>query len=134
MPVRQLAETEGYRAPDASERIIQFLVDPETTSLTCMKMGATTLSSGHATHVAVHEREEIYLVLGGAGWVDLGGERTSVGPGCVIAIASNEPHQIGAGESDLTYIWVSSDPPAEVAERVAWQRVPAPRSPLGSIE
>jgi quercetin dioxygenase-like cupin family protein len=130
MPVRHVSEIEGYQAPDASQRVIQFLVDPETTPLREMKMGITTISPGKATHVAVHAREEIYLVLQGSGWVLLGGSRSELRPGSVVAIASDAPHQIGATSTELVYAWISSSPPATVSERRSWRKVSTPAGPF----
>ncbi|OGB92128.1 MAG: hypothetical protein A3G35_11695 [candidate division NC10 bacterium RIFCSPLOWO2_12_FULL_66_18] len=118
-----ISEVEGYEAPGELTRVLRFLVDAERTNMRKLTAVMLELEPGQKTHVASHPAEEIYIILEGHPLVRVGDEERTVGPETVLAIASNEPHQISAPEDKVRCFTVASDPPLVVEARRSWKRV-----------
>lgn len=111
----------GYLAPDASEKVIKFLVDPEDTPLRKVKAGMTILPAGHTNGPVDHLREEFFFILEGTGEFTVDDETQPIEPWSLVVIPPNARHSVTAGPETLTYIWVSSDPPAVTEQKREWQ-------------
>lgn len=120
-------ERDGYEAPDPDKRIVQYLIDPDSTPLRNLISGLTTLEPGQRTGLAQHDAEEMYFILEGHVRVRLGDTDTEKlgGPLTVVAIAPNVPHQIFAEEERVRFLWVSSPAPEEVDSKRTWRHIPA---------
>jgi mannose-6-phosphate isomerase-like protein (cupin superfamily) len=122
----------AFRAPDGSEKSIRFLVDPEQSPLRKLHSGLTVIPAGHANKKVAAQHEEIFFVLEGHAEVTVGDEQDVVGPYAVVVVPPNVPRQIRALADRLTYLWVSSDPPADIWQKREWERVDAPLPGAGA--
>ncbi len=75
-------------------------------------LAEATLSPGQQTQRHYHaESEELYYLLAGEGEMEVGGERSPVGPGDAILIPPGAWHQITAtGDSDLRFLCCCAPP------------------------
>jgi mannose-6-phosphate isomerase-like protein (cupin superfamily) len=75
-------------------------------------LAEATLGPGQATQRHYHaDTEEIYVVLAGAGEIEVDGESSDVGPGDAILIPSGAWHQLRADESAELRILCCCAPP-----------------------
>lgn len=124
--ISDVADTPAFEATDGSRKIIRFLVDAEETPLRKLHSGLTVIPAGCSTVPVRPEREEIFFILEGRGEFLVGAERSIVEPLTVVVAPWNEVRQATALDEPLTYLWVSSDPPATVPQKRTWRPVEAP--------
>ena len=68
-------------------------------------LAEASLDPGQSTQRHYHARsEEIYLIIEGAGELEVGGDRRTVGPGDAILIPPGRWHQLTATESGTTLL------------------------------
>ena len=80
------------------------------------------------------EEEEGFLILGGSGWLDLGGERYRVVAGDFFAKPEGPRHAhqfVNDGESDLRILSIGERRPDDVVEhpQAPWEPAPAIEKP-----
>lgn len=68
-------------------------------------LAEASLPAARSTQRHYHARsEEIYLIIGGGGELEIDGETRSVGPGDAILIAPDSWHQLTAGDEGVTLL------------------------------
>ena len=104
MHVRSAARAEAFTTLDGST--IRVVLDAELGGAANQSLAEATLAPGGATRRHYHaETEEIYVLLAGAGEMEVDGERTRVGPGDAILIPPGAPHQIRAdSDAELRFL------------------------------
>jgi mannose-6-phosphate isomerase-like protein (cupin superfamily) len=101
--VRSRDDAEPFTTADGST--IRVLLDAEHGGATNQSLAEATLSPGQATERHYHgETEEIYVVLEGAGQMEVDGDRRRLGPGDAILIPPRAWHQIRAGDAQLRFL------------------------------
>ncbi len=85
MEVRSRADAEPFTTADGST--IRVLLDAEAGGARNQSLAEALLAPGQATERHYHaETEELYVMLAGAGEMEMEGERREVGPGDAILI------------------------------------------------
>jgi len=98
MEVRNRERAEAFTTLDGST--IRVLLDARLGGAREQSLAEATLAPGQATRRHYHARtEEIYVVLGGAGEMEVDGDRRPVGPGDAILVPPGGWHEIRAGET-----------------------------------
>jgi mannose-6-phosphate isomerase-like protein (cupin superfamily) len=93
--VRSLSEAEPFTTADGST--IRELLGVPTAPVRNQSLAEATLQPGQATTRHYHrEAEEIYYLVGGAGELELDGERRQVSAGDAALIPPGARHQIRA--------------------------------------
>ena len=101
--VRSREQADPFTTADGST--IRVLLDAEVAGAENQSLAEATLAPGQATERHYHrDSEEIYVVLAGAGEMELDGERRRVGPGDAILIPRRAWHQIRAGDDELRFL------------------------------
>jgi mannose-6-phosphate isomerase-like protein (cupin superfamily) len=108
--VRNRADVEPFTTLDGST--IRVLVDARLGGAHEQSLAEATLAPGQATRRHYHGvTEEIYVVLEGSGEMEVGGERTAVGPGDAVLIPPREWHQIRAAPAgELRFLCCCAPP------------------------
>ncbi|MCL6600106.1 MAG: cupin domain-containing protein [Alicyclobacillus macrosporangiidus] len=75
-----------------------------------MTLSYATFTPGAVAPMHQHPEEQLSIVLQGRLVFEVGQRREEVGPGGVVAIPSNVPHQVTAGPEPCTVIDVFSPP------------------------
>ena len=109
MEVRSRADAEPFTTADGST--IRVLLDAEVGGARNQSLAEAVLAPGQATERHYHaETEELYVILAGAGEMELEGEERAVGPGDAILIAAGSWHQIRAGADELRFLCCCAPP------------------------
>lgn len=112
MEVRSRGDAEPFTTLDGSQ--IRVLVDARLGGAANQSLAEATLAPGQATARHHHARtEEIYVLLAGAGEMEIEGERRRVRPGDAILIPAGARHQIRAGGSELRFLCCCAPPYAD---------------------
>ncbi len=93
---------EGIRFDFGSNATILLLDRKETNR--CELTLVSWPAGNKGALVAHKEKEQIFFVLNGSGWVTIGNETEEVKPGELIFVPRNTPHTTEAGTEDLTYL------------------------------
>ena len=97
MEVHNRDAAEPFTTPDGST--IRVLVDARAGGAFKQSLAEATLLPGAETRAHFHARtEEIYVLLEGAGEMEVDGETRTVGPGDAVLIPPRAWHRIRAGE------------------------------------
>jgi mannose-6-phosphate isomerase-like protein (cupin superfamily) len=109
LQVRSHADATPFTTLDGSE--IRVLLDAETDARK-QSLAEAVLRPGQATQRHYHaETEEIYVVLEGAGEMELEGDVRVVGPGDAVLIPPGARHSIRAeGERPLRFLCCCAPP------------------------
>ena len=75
-----------------------------------MSVGVYELAAGSVDPQQPHTEDEIYYVVGGAGQVQIDGESSQIGPGCVIFVAAGVEHRFHSITDDLKLLVVFAPP------------------------
>jgi mannose-6-phosphate isomerase-like protein (cupin superfamily) len=103
MEVRNRDAAEAFTTLDGST--IRVLLDARLGGAARQSLAEATLAPGAATRRHYHPRtEEIYVVLAGAGWMEVEGDARDVGPGDAILIPPGAWHEIRAGGEELRFL------------------------------
>ena len=103
---------EPFTTKDGST--IRVLLDARHGGAANQSLAEATLAPGQATQRHYHaDTEEIYVVLAGAGQMEVDGERSRVGPGDAILIPPGAWHEIGAGADELRFLCCCAPPYAD---------------------
>jgi mannose-6-phosphate isomerase-like protein (cupin superfamily) len=104
---RELAEP--FTTADGST--IRVLLDEALGLARNQSLAEATLEPARATQRHYHrETEEIYIVLAGAGEMEIDGDRAPVGPGDAVLIPSGARHQIRAEGGELRFLCCCAPP------------------------
>jgi mannose-6-phosphate isomerase-like protein (cupin superfamily) len=107
--VRSRADAEPFTTADGST--IRVLLDAEAGGARNQSLAEALLAPGQATERHYHaETEELYVILAGAGEMEVEGERREVGPGDAILIPAGAWHQIRASEGELRFLCCCAPP------------------------
>ena len=100
MIVRSLAEAEAFTTADGST--IRELLGLPTAPVRNQSLAEATLEPGQSTMRHYHAlSEEIYLLIGGAGTMEIDGETREVAEGDAILIPPGAWHELRAGEDGV---------------------------------
>ena len=109
MEIRSRDDAAPFTTADGST--IRVLLDGETAGAANQSLAEAWLESGQRTQRHYHAvSEELYVLLDGAGEMEVDGERASVGPGDAILIPPGARHQITAGEAPLRFLCCCAPP------------------------
>jgi mannose-6-phosphate isomerase-like protein (cupin superfamily) len=110
MEIRSLDSAEAFTTADGST--IRELLGLATGGARNQSLAEATLASGQATERHYHrESEEIYLVLEGAGEMEIDGARARVTPGDAVLIPPDAWHQVRAeDETELRFLCCCAPP------------------------
>ncbi len=109
MNVRSRGLAEPFTTADGST--IRVLLDAEHGGARNQSLAEATLAPGQATERHYHANtEEIYVVLTGAGEMEVEGERCAVAPGDSVLIPPGAWHQIRAGDAELRFLCCCAPP------------------------
>jgi mannose-6-phosphate isomerase-like protein (cupin superfamily) len=108
--VRSAGQAEAFTTLDGST--IRVLLDAGVGGTANQSLAEATLAPGQATQRHYHaETEEIYVLLAGAGEMEVEGERRRVGPGDAILIPPGAAHQIRAdSDAELRFLCCCAPP------------------------
>jgi len=107
--VRSRADAEPFTTADGST--IRVLLDAEAGGARNQSLAEATLAPGQETERHYHaEAEELYVVLEGAGELEVDGERRPVGPGDAVLLPPGAWHQIRAAAGELRFLCCCSPP------------------------
>jgi mannose-6-phosphate isomerase-like protein (cupin superfamily) len=107
--MRSLDAAEPFVTADGS--LVRELLGPSTAPVSNQSLAEATLSPGQATERHYHAAsEEIYLVLEGAGEMELDGQRARVSSGEAVLIPPGAWHQIRAGDTGLRLLCCCAPP------------------------
>jgi mannose-6-phosphate isomerase-like protein (cupin superfamily) len=108
--VRSREEARPFTTLDGST--IRVLLDARVGGAANQSLAEATLAPGRATQRHYHaETEELYVILGGAGEMEVDGERRRIGAGAAILIPPGAWHQIRAeGEAELRFLCCCAPP------------------------
>lgn len=110
MEIRNRDGAEAFRTLDGST--IRVLLDAQLGGALEQSLAEATLEPGQATQRHHHARsEELYVLLEGAGEMEVDGERRRVGPGDAILIPPGSPHRIQADEGGELHFLCCCAPP-----------------------
>ena len=103
MNVRSRERAEPFTTADGST--IRVLLDEALGLARNQSLAEATLEPARATQRHYHrETEEIYIVLAGAGEMEIDGDRAPVGPGDAVLIPPGARHQIRAEGGELRFL------------------------------
>ena len=109
MDVRSRADAAPFTTADGST--IRVLLDAEAGGARNQSLAEATLAPGQATERHYHgETEELYVVLAGAGELEVDGERRHVGPGDAVLLPPGAWHQIRAEGQELRFLCCCAPP------------------------
>jgi mannose-6-phosphate isomerase-like protein (cupin superfamily) len=107
--VRSRADAAPFTTADGST--IRVLLDAEAGGARNQSLAEATLAPGQATERHYHgETEELYVVLAGAGELEVDGERRHVGPGDAVLLPPGAWHQIRAEGQELRFLCCCAPP------------------------
>jgi mannose-6-phosphate isomerase-like protein (cupin superfamily) len=107
--IRSREVAEPFTTADGST--IRVLLDADLAGAQNQSLAEATLAPGQATERHFHaDTEEIYVILAGAGEMELDGEHRGVGPGEAVLIPPGAWHQIRAGDAELRFLCCCSPP------------------------
>jgi mannose-6-phosphate isomerase-like protein (cupin superfamily) len=107
--IRSREDTEPFTTADGST--IRVLLDAEFGGAANQSLAEATLGPGQATERHYHaETEEIYVVLEGAGEMEVDGDHRRVRPGDAVLIPPRAWHQIRAGGAELRFLCCCAPP------------------------
>ena len=103
MEVRNREQAESFTTLDGST--IRVLLDARAGGAFKQSLGEATLAPGAGTRRHYHARtEEIYVVLGGSGRMEVDGDECDVEPGDAILIPPGAWHEIKAADAELRFL------------------------------
>ncbi len=103
MEVRNREQAESFTTLDGST--IRVLLDARAGGAFKQSLAEATLAPGAGTRRHYHARtEEIYVVLGGSGLVEVDGDERDVEPGDAILIPPGAWHEIKAADAELRFL------------------------------
>jgi mannose-6-phosphate isomerase-like protein (cupin superfamily) len=103
MEARNRDDAEAFTTLDGST--IRVLLDARLGGAFKQSLAEATLSPTDRTRRHYHARtEEIYVVLAGAGRMEVDGDERDVGPGDAILIPPGAWHEIRAGREELRFL------------------------------
>jgi mannose-6-phosphate isomerase-like protein (cupin superfamily) len=110
MDVRSRDDAEPFVTADGST--IRVLLDGEVAGARNQSLAEATLAPGQETQRHYHAvSEELYVLLGGEGELEVDGDRRRVGPGDAILIPPGAWHQIRAtGAGELRFLCCCAPP------------------------
>lgn len=107
--VRSRDDAEPFTTADGST--IRVLLDRDAGGAAHQSLAEATLAPGQATERHYHAlTEELYVLLGGEGEMEVDGERRHVAPGDAILIPPGAWHQIRAGSTALRFLCCCAPP------------------------
>jgi mannose-6-phosphate isomerase-like protein (cupin superfamily) len=108
--VRSRADADPFTTKDGST--IRVLLDAELGGALNQSLAEATLAPGQATERHYHaQTEELYVLLDGAGEMEVDGATRTVGPGDAILIPPGAWHQIRAtGSGELRFLCCCAPP------------------------
>ena len=110
MEIRSLGDARPFVTADGST--IRVLLDAVAGGARNQSLAEAWLASGQATERHYHARsEELYVLLEGAGEMEVDGERAQVGPGDAILIPPGAWHQIHASDAEPLRFLCCCSPP-----------------------
>jgi mannose-6-phosphate isomerase-like protein (cupin superfamily) len=104
-------EVEGVRAPAPNSRTLKHLAAPWTLGTEHIWVGLSEIDPGSSSNRHEHAAEEVFYVVDGRGAIEVGGERTDVRRGSVVAVPSWTPHQIVNKGNTVLKVLCSASPP-----------------------
>ena len=103
MEVRNREQAESFTTLDGST--IRVLLDARAGGAFKQSLAEATLAPGAGTRRHYHARtEEIYVVLGGSGRMEVDGDERDVEPGDAILIPPCAWHEIKAADAELRFL------------------------------
>ena len=103
MEVRNREQAESFTTLDGST--IRVLHDARAGGAFKQSLAEATLAPGAGTRRHYHARtEEIYVVLGGSGRMEVDGDERDVEPGDAILIPPGAWHEIKAADAELRFL------------------------------
>ena len=103
MEVRNREQAESFTTLDGST--IRVLLDARAGGAFKQSVAEATLVPGAGTRRHYHARtEEIYVVLGGSGRMEVDGDERDVEPGDAILIPPGAWHEIKAADAGLRFL------------------------------
>lgn len=110
MEVRSRDDAEPFTTRDGST--IRVLLDGEAGGSANQSLAEAVLDAGQATERHYHARsEELYVLLDGAGEMEVDGDRRRVGPGDAVLIPPGARHRIRADTgSELRFLCCCAPP------------------------
>jgi mannose-6-phosphate isomerase-like protein (cupin superfamily) len=109
MEIRNRNRAEAFTTLDGST--IRVLLDARLGGAREQSLAEATLAPGQATERHYHgETEELYVVLAGAGELEVDGERRHVGPGDAVLLPPGAWHQIRAEGQELRFLCCCAPP------------------------
>ncbi|HVG75872.1 MAG TPA: cupin domain-containing protein [Thermoleophilaceae bacterium] len=103
MEVRNREQAESFTTLDGST--IRVLLDARAGGAFKQSLAEATLAPGAGTRRHYHARtEEIYIVLGGSGRMEVDGDECDVEPGDAILIPPGAWHEIKAADAELRFL------------------------------
>ena len=103
MEVRNREQAESFTTLDGST--IRVLLDARAGGAFKQSLAEATLAPGAGTRRHYHARtEEIYVVLGGSGRMEVDGDECDVEPGDAILIPPGAWHEIKAADAELRFL------------------------------
>ena len=103
MEVRNREQAESFTTLDGST--IRVLLDARAGGASKQSLAEATLAPGAGTRRHYHARtEEIYIVLGGSGRMEVDGDECDVEPGDAILIPPGAWHEIKAADAELRFL------------------------------
>lgn len=110
MEVRSREDATPFTTADGST--IRVLLDAELGGARNQSLAEAWLEPGQATERHYHAAsEELYVLLDGAGELEVDGERAAVGPGDAILIPPGAWHQIRASDGEALRFLCCCAPP-----------------------
>lgn len=129
----KVTDVDGFQSPDASPRIMQYLLRRDNVGVESFVLGITTMMPGCESAVAQHPDEEAYFVLDGVLSVTLGGEHAEVGRDTAVFITPNVAHKIANKTNErVRFLWVMTPHPKVTTLRPGWTLVPGKTIPGAS--
>lgn len=86
------------RADSSGKPYLEFLRVP---SLSC---GLYTLGVGAVDRQSTHDEDEVYFVIKGRGTIEFDGEVRPIGPGSILYVPADTPHEFTEIEEDLSLL------------------------------
>lgn len=103
MEVRNREQAESFTTLDGST--IRVLLDARAGGAFKQSLAEATLAPGAGTRRHYHARtEEIYVVLGGSGRMEVDDDERDVEPGDAILIPPGAWHEIKAADAELRFL------------------------------
>ncbi len=88
----------------------------EVLRVPALSLGLFAAGAGHDDTQTEHVQDEVYVVLGGAAMLDVGGERTPVSSGSVAYVPAGVPHRFVEVTDDLRVVVVFTPAPVPGAQ------------------